>query len=123
LLKRERWTLTRNSIPARPATIKPYEGASFAMDKAKPILETKRLSKNFGSLVTASDIDLQVYPYILHSIIGPNGAGKTTFYNMLTGVLAPSGGQIFFDGKEITKLPLHARARLGIGRSFQILSI
>lgn len=123
LLKRERWTLTRNSIPARPATIKPYEGASFAMDKTKPILETKRLSKNFGSLVTASDIDLQVYPYILHSIIGPNGAGKTTFYNMLTGVLAPSGGQIFFDGKEITKLPLHARARLGIGRSFQILSI
>ncbi|WP_332694462.1 branched-chain amino acid ABC transporter ATP-binding protein/permease [Bosea sp. (in: a-proteobacteria)] len=122
-LKRERWTLTRNTIPPRPAVIKPYESAGQAMDPGKPILETRKLNKSFGSLVTAHDIDLSVRPFVLHSIIGPNGAGKTTFYNMLTGVLPPSGGQILFEGKDITKLPMYARARLGISRSFQILSI
>jgi len=120
---RQRWTLTRNTIPLRPAVIKPYVSAAQAMDPDKPILETRKLSKQFGSLVTAKEIDLQVRPFVLHSIIGPNGAGKTTFYNMLTGVLPPSGGQVFFEGRDITKLPMHARARLGIARSFQILSI
>jgi ABC-type branched-subunit amino acid transport system ATPase component/ABC-type branched-subunit amino acid transport system permease subunit len=123
LLRKERWTLTRNTIPPRPAVIKPYESAAQAMDPSKPILETRKLSKSFGSLVTAKDIDLEVRPFVLHSIIGPNGAGKTTFYNMLTGVLPPSGGTILFEGKDITKLPMFARARLGISRSFQILSI
>jgi branched-chain amino acid transport system ATP-binding protein len=123
LLRNERWTLTRNTIPPRPQVIKPYESAGQAMDPDKPILETRKLSKSFGSLVTAKEIDLQVRPFVLHSIIGPNGAGKTTFYNMLTGVLPPSGGTILFEGKEITKLPMYARARLGISRSFQILSI
>ncbi|WID96657.1 branched-chain amino acid ABC transporter ATP-binding protein/permease [Bosea vestrisii] len=121
--RRQRWTLTRNTIPPRPAVIEPYVSAAQAMDPDKPILETRKLSKQFGSLVTAKEIDLQVRPFVLHSIIGPNGAGKTTFYNMLTGVLPPSGGQVFFEGREITKLPMHARARLGIARSFQILSI
>ena len=123
IIKRERWTLTRNSIPARPATIKPYESVAASLDPSKPILTTTKLSKNFGSLVTAREIDFAVYPNVLHSIIGPNGAGKTTFYNMLTGVLPASSGQIFFEGKDITHLPIHARARLGISRSFQILSI
>ena len=118
-----RWTLTRNTIPPRPAVIEPYVSAAQAMDADRPILETRKLSKQFGSLVTAKEIDLQVRPFVLHSIIGPNGAGKTTFYNMLTGVLPPSGGQVLFEGRDITRLPMHARARLGIARSFQILSI
>lgn len=120
---RQRWTLTRNTIPPRPAVIEPYVSAAQAMDPDKPVLETRKLSKQFGSLVTAREIDLQVRPFVLHSIIGPNGAGKTTFYNMLTGVLPPSAGQVFFEGRDITRLPMHARARLGIARSFQILSI
>src|SRR3954452_16983014 len=123
ILRRERWTLTRNTIPVRPPRITPYESAAAAMDPGKPILETRKLSKSFGSLVTAKEIDLEVRPFVLHSIIGPNGAGKTTFYNMLTGVLPPSSGQVIFEGREITKLPMYARARLGISRSFQILSI
>jgi ABC-type branched-subunit amino acid transport system ATPase component/ABC-type branched-subunit amino acid transport system permease subunit len=123
MMRRERWTLTNNTIPPRPHAIKPYESAALAIDRARPILDIRKLSKNFGSLVTAKEIDLQVRPYVLHSIIGPNGAGKTTFYNMLTGVLPVSGGQIIFEGKDITSLPIHARARLGISRSFQILSI
>ncbi|OYU47948.1 MAG: ABC transporter ATP-binding protein [Rhizobiales bacterium PAR1] len=123
LLRRERWTLTRDAIPARPAVIKPYESVAANLDPKKPILTTKKLSKSFGSLVTARDIDFEVYPNVLHSIIGPNGAGKTTFYNMLTGVLPVSAGEIFYQGQNITHLPIHARARLGISRSFQILSI
>lgn len=120
---RQRWTLTRNTIPPRPAMIEPYVSAALTMDPDTPILETRKLSKQFGSLVTAKEIDLKVKPFVLHSIIGPNGAGKTTFYNMLTGVLPPSGGQVFFEGRDVTGLPIHARARLGMGRSFQILSI
>ena len=123
LLGRQRWTLVRNTIPARPAVIPPYESAAAAMDRAAPILRIDGLSKSFGSLVTADKITLEVLPYRLHSIIGPNGAGKTTLFNMLTGVLPPSAGRVLFAGRDITRLPIHARARLGISRSFQILSI
>ncbi|MBV9565142.1 MAG: ATP-binding cassette domain-containing protein [Bradyrhizobium sp.] len=123
ILRRERWTLTRNTIPARPAIIKPYESAALAIDRDKPILTTEAVSKRFGSLVVAADINLEIRPFVLHSLIGPNGAGKTTFFNMLAGVLSPSSGRVFFEGEEITRLPIHVRARRGISRSFQILSI
>jgi ABC-type glutathione transport system ATPase component len=119
---RERWTLTRNTIPARPAAIKPYESVAASLDPNRPILTTKRLSKNFGSLITARDIDLEVRPYVLHSIIGPNGAGKTTFYNMLTGVLPPAPDRSSSRARRspgCRPMP----GRLGISRSFQILSI
>jgi branched-chain amino acid transport system ATP-binding protein len=59
----------------------------------------------------------------LMSIIGPNGAGKTTFFNLLSGHLPPTRGQIFFGGQEITQLPSHRRSRLGVGRSFQLTNI
>ncbi len=123
IFRRERWTLTRKATPERPAHIEPYASHAAGMDPDKPILSVRNLSKRFGSLVTASDIDLDVRPYVLHSLIGPNGAGKTTFFNMLAGVLPPSAGKIYFDGQEITRLPIHVRARRGISRSFQILSI
>ncbi|MFG1279792.1 branched-chain amino acid ABC transporter ATP-binding protein/permease [Xanthobacter autotrophicus] len=123
IFRRERWTLTRNTIPERPRVIAPYASARQALDPTKPIIETRSLTKSFGSLVTANKIDFVVYPNTLHTIIGPNGAGKTTFFNMLTGVLPPTSGQVLFEGAEVTRLPLHARARLGMGRSFQILSI
>jgi ABC-type branched-subunit amino acid transport system ATPase component len=103
--------------------IAPYESDAATMAADKPILSTRKLSKQFGSLVTAREIDLDVYPFQLHSVIGPNGAGKTTLFNMLTGVLPPTRGQILFDGHDVTKLAVHQRARLGMSRSFQILSI
>ena len=81
------------------------------------------ISKRFGSLVTAKDIDLDIHPCRLHSLIGPNGAGKTTLFNMLTGMLRADTGEIRFDGHDITRLPAHRRTRLGISRSFQILSV
>jgi branched-chain amino acid transport system ATP-binding protein len=123
LLRRPHWTLVRNTIPARPEVIAPYRGNRIEADPDTPILSVRGLSKHFGSLVTADKIDLDVYPYRLHSFIGPNGAGKTTFFNMLTGVLQPSAGRIVFDGKDVTRLAMFRRVRLGMSRSFQILSV
>jgi len=124
LFGRQRWTLVRNAIPPRPAHIEPFRMAGGSdVDHTRPILRTQKISKQFGSLVTAREIDLDIHPCRLHSIIGPNGAGKTTFFNMLSGVLPPSAGRILFEGRDITTEPMHARARLGIGRSFQILSV
>jgi len=123
LMGRDDWTLTRGRIPPRPATIAPYEGGHAKLDPSKPILTVSGLHKRFGSLVVATDINLQVYPYKLHSFIGPNGAGKTTFFNMLTGLLQPNAGSIVFDGTDMTRMPVHRRIRLGVSRSFQILSV
>ncbi|MFM0715493.1 ATP-binding cassette domain-containing protein [Paraburkholderia strydomiana] len=123
VLKRPRWTLVRDTIPARPAVIEPYKSARIDADPDKPILSVRGLSKQFGSLVTADKIDLDVFPYRLHSFIGPNGAGKTTFFNMLTGVLQPTAGRIVFDGQDVTRVAMFKRVRLGMSRSFQILSV
>ncbi|MGH7040624.1 MAG: ATP-binding cassette domain-containing protein [Acetobacteraceae bacterium] len=123
LTGRSRWTLTRPGIPPRPAAIAPWQSAHLELDPAKPILSVVGLQKRFGSLVTASDLNLEVFPFRLHSFIGPNGAGKTTFFNMLTGLLAPNGGAIRFQGRDITRMADYRRVRLGLGRSFQILSV
>jgi branched-chain amino acid transport system ATP-binding protein len=123
LLRREDWTLTRKQIPPRPFMIEPYRSTGVQLDPTRPILTVSGLHKRFGSLVVASDLNLQVYPYQLHSFIGPNGAGKTTFFNMLNGLLKPNSGSIVFDGNDITNLPVHKRIRLGLSRSFQILSV
>ncbi|MGU7774706.1 branched-chain amino acid ABC transporter ATP-binding protein/permease [Burkholderia sp. MR1-5-21] len=123
LLRRPGWTLVRDTIPARPDVIAPYRASRIDSDPDTPVLSVRGLSKRFGSLVTAEQIDLDVHPYRLHSFIGPNGAGKTTFFNMLTGVLWPTAGTITFDGKDVTKLAMFRRVRLGMSRSFQILSV
>jgi len=88
-----------------------------------PIIETQQLRKEFGALVAVDDVDIRVKPKIIHSIIGPNGAGKTTFFNLLSGNLPPTAGRVFYKGDDITQLPLHRTAHLGIGRSFQITNI
>ncbi len=125
VIGRDRWTLTRWGIPARPATIEPYVPAltKAGADTTRPILSVRNLSKSFGSIVTQSGVSLDVAHTGLHSLIGPNGAGKTTFFNLLTGVHRPDGGEIEFEGRSIARLAPHARARLGISRSFQILSV
>jgi branched-chain amino acid transport system ATP-binding protein len=87
------------------------------------ILETKNLRKDFGGLVAVDDVSLKVKAHTLHSIIGPNGAGKTTFFNLLSGNLKPTKGKVFFKGRDITDLPVHRTAHLGIGRSFQITNV
>ena len=87
------------------------------------ILETRHLSKDFGGLHAVADVSMQVEARTLHSIIGPNGAGKTTFFNLLSGNLKPTAGQVIFKGEDITGLPAYRITHLGIGRSFQITNV
>jgi branched-chain amino acid transport system ATP-binding protein len=90
---------------------------------AEPAVRLQNLRKSFGSLVVTDDLSLDVMPCELHAIIGPNGAGKTTLINQISGLIAPDSGTIQFDGRDITGLPVHARAALGLARSFQVSSI
>ncbi len=87
------------------------------------IFETINLRKEFGALVAVDNVNLQVQQNTLHAIIGPNGAGKTTFFNLLSGNLEPTSGQVIFKGKDITHQPVYRTIHYGIGRSFQITNI
>lgn len=84
------------------------------------LLETRALAKNFGALAASSDINFRLEAGARHALIGPNGAGKTTFINLLTGVLAPTRGQVFLKGQDITRVSQAGRVKLGIARTFQI---
>jgi ABC-type branched-subunit amino acid transport system ATPase component len=83
-------------------------------------LETRGLAKRFGGLVATSDVSFTLERGARHALIGPNGAGKTTFVNLLTGVVAPSAGQVLLAGQDITRLSPEARVRRGLVRTFQI---
>lgn len=87
------------------------------------MLETRNLRKAFGGLIAVDDVSIQVKKHTMHAIIGPNGAGKTTLFNLLCGVMPPTEGQVYYLGNDITHLPAHKIAHLGIGRSFQITNI
>ena len=84
------------------------------------LLEVTDLRKSFGSIIVAEDLDLAVAPGEAVGIIGPNGAGKTTVFNLIAGGLAPNGGTIRFDGRDLAGAPPQARCRVGIGRTHQI---
>ena len=87
------------------------------------LLETRALRKRFGGLVATDSVSLAVRRGECHALIGPNGAGKTTLIAQLAGSLAPDAGSIIFAGEDVTALPAHRRAALGLARSFQITSI
>jgi len=87
------------------------------------LLNISNLGKSFGGVTATDNVSLAVEQGELHAIIGPNGAGKTTLISQLSGALAPDSGSITFKGMDITNRPAHARARLGITRSFQITSL
>jgi branched-chain amino acid transport system ATP-binding protein len=84
------------------------------------LLEIDGLSRNFGGLTAVADLRLTVQRGELLGLIGPNGAGKTTVFNLISGVIPPSGGRVVFKGAEITGRPAYAIVRLGLTRTFQI---
>jgi branched-chain amino acid transport system ATP-binding protein len=90
---------------------------------AEALLKIEGLSKRFGGVVASDNIMLDVRPGELHAVIGPNGAGKTTLIGELTGEVTPDAGRIYFDGADITALPVYARSALGLARSFQVTSL
>jgi branched-chain amino acid transport system ATP-binding protein len=84
------------------------------------LLEVKGLCKDFGGLRAVDGVDFQIREGEVFSIIGPNGSGKTTIFNLITGFHPATGGEIFFQGEEITNLKPFAVARKGIARTFQL---
>ena len=87
------------------------------------LLRTEGLFKLFGGVVATDNLDLTVGYGETHAVIGPNGAGKTTLIAQLAGEVAPSAGRIWFETRDITDLPAHARVHIGIARSFQITNL
>ena len=86
----------------------------------RPVLETRALVKRFGGLTATDHVSLTLLPGEVHALIGPNGAGKTTLIGQLTGELMPDSGSVLLEGVDVTRLPVAARARRGLGRSYQI---
>ncbi len=84
------------------------------------LLKIENVTKRFGGLVAVDKVNLEIKAGEVIGIVGPNGSGKTTLFNVISGVYTPDEGKIIFEGKDITKLPAHKRAPLGLGRTFQI---
>ena len=89
----------------------------------QPVLELKALSKSFGGLRAVRDVDLAVLPGDRKAVIGPNGAGKTTLFNLVTGILPATSGEVLLFGRDVTRWPSHRRAALGMARTFQVTSL
>jgi branched-chain amino acid transport system ATP-binding protein len=87
------------------------------------ILQAQGLVKRYGALVVTDNLSLDIRAGELHAVIGPNGAGKTTLINQLSGELKPNHGRIYFENSDVTATPIHLRARLGLIRSYQIVSM
>lgn len=89
----------------------------------EPIIQTRDLTINFGGQTAVDHVTLDIMPKTFTSIIGPNGAGKTTFFNLISGLLKASEGQVIFKGQDITAMPADVRVKHGMGRCFQITNV
>ena len=87
------------------------------------LLEVTALTRRFAGLVAVDNVDMRVAQGGIHAVIGPNGAGKTTLFNLVSGLLPPTSGRIVLAGQDVTRLPAHRRAALGVARTFQNVRI
>lgn len=90
---------------------------------ADPVLEIRNLSKRFGALQAVDGVSLELRPGEIHALIGPNGAGKSTLLHQIAGTASPDTGEIRFLGKDIVGMSVAERARMGLGRTFQVSSL
>jgi len=97
--------------------------ASMTEPAVGPVLRIEGLTKSFGALKATDAVDLDLRQGEIHALIGPNGAGKSTLIGQIAGWLKPDAGRIRLDGRDVTDLSVAARARLGLGRSFQVSSL
>ncbi len=88
-----------------------------------PILQAQGVFKNYGDIRVLHDVALEVVPGTTHAVIGPNGAGKTTLFKVLSGELFASAGTVRFEGRDVSRVPGHARVRSGMGRTFQVARV
>jgi branched-chain amino acid transport system ATP-binding protein len=87
------------------------------------LIATQKLTKRFNGLTAVNQVDFDVHEGQTSGVIGPNGSGKTTLFNLMSGYFSPSDGAIAFQGRDITRLPPHDRVKLGVGRTFQLVSV
>jgi branched-chain amino acid transport system ATP-binding protein len=92
-------------------------------DSGHALLEAHGITKRFAGINALDNVSLSVNRGELVALIGPNGAGKTTFFNCLLGILRPDDGEVIFNGTDLSRLQVHERARLGIGRTFQRIEL
>jgi branched-chain amino acid transport system ATP-binding protein len=90
---------------------------------AVPYLECEGVSRHFGALAALTGVTMRVEPGEIRAVIGPNGAGKSTLFNVITGVLAPTAGEVRFKGEPLTGLPPHEVCARGLSRTFQITAL
>src|SRR3954447_724733 len=88
-----------------------------------PLLDAIEITKGFGGIRALDAVSLHVNAGEAVGLVGPNGAGKTTLFNCMLGLLRPDDGKVRFDGRDLTRTPVHKRARLGIGRTFQRIEL
>ncbi|HET8999438.1 MAG TPA: ABC transporter ATP-binding protein [bacterium] len=90
---------------------------------AQVVLELDGICRQFAGLAALKDVSLSIPAGTRRAIIGPNGAGKTTLFNVITGEIGPTSGRLRLFGQDVTRLPAHARAAMGLGRTFQITNL
>ena len=88
-----------------------------------PVLRVESVDVRFGGIHAVKAVDLEAEPAQITGLIGPNGAGKTTLFNVITGLQVPTAGRVFIDDRDVTRMRAHARARLGMARTFQRLEV
>ncbi|HYG57158.1 MAG TPA: ATP-binding cassette domain-containing protein, partial [Symbiobacteriaceae bacterium] len=89
----------------------------------EPLLQTQGLCRRFGGVKAVQDFTMQVHTGQVVGVIGPNGAGKTTIFNLISGIVPPTAGEIRFAGVNVTGRPSHEVARLGMSRTFQTIRL
>lgn len=118
------WGLTDAAVPEPTAGRQDdVELVQQGYDENHNVLVLEDICKNFGSLGVARNVSLELKQGEIHSLIGPNGAGKTTLFNMISGFILRDSGKVLLDGVDIGELGVDRRANLGIGRSFQIVTL
>ena len=92
-------------------------GTTFSSDtvSGNPLLRTQRLLKIYGRRAVVNGVDIELSKGEIVGLLGPNGAGKTTSFYMIAGLVRPDGGSVEFMGEDVTRLPMHRRARMGMG--------
>jgi lipopolysaccharide export system ATP-binding protein len=106
-----------------PLLQKENSGPAVAVATVPPLLATDKLVKQYGGRRVVNVVSIRVSPGEIVGLLGPNGAGKTTTFNIVVGLVKPDEGRVLFEGRNITRLPMHKRARLGIGYLTQEPSI
>src|ERR1051326_353645 len=93
----------------------------MTLSSAAPLLDVDGVTRRFQGLVSVDNVSFKLERSEIVGLVGPNGAGKTTIINLISGSLAPDDGEVWFEGKRVDELQPYRRARLGIGRTFQVM--